>query len=105
MSTWMRLPSVSTCFVVRDQRFGVRGEDFDSVDINEAAVGIGSTEMGVSCWIPILRGKKVPAERPMRCALILAGDHCQLAPTIMSKEAEKSGTDAPLYFLVERVCV
>jgi ATP-dependent RNA/DNA helicase IGHMBP2 len=32
-------------------------------------------------WIPLLRGKH----------LVLAGDHCQLPPTILSKEAEKAG--------------
>jgi len=55
---------------------------FDCVVIDEAAMALE-----VSCWIPILRGKK----------LILAGDHCQLAPTIMSKEAEKSGLGKTLF--------
>ncbi len=34
-----------------------------------------------SCWIPLLR-----AER-----LVLAGDHCQLPPTVISQEAAKEG--------------
>ena len=49
---------------------------FDVCVIDEAAMALE-----VSCWIPILRAKK----------LILAGDHCQLAPTIMSDEAAKLG--------------
>ena len=40
---------------------------FDLVVIDEAAQSLEA-----SCWIPILRGKR----------LILAGDHCQLPPTI-----------------------
>jgi ATP-dependent RNA/DNA helicase IGHMBP2 len=43
---------------------------FDLVVIDEAAQALEA-----SCWIPILRGKKV----------VLAGDHCQLPPTIKSK--------------------
>jgi ATP-dependent RNA/DNA helicase IGHMBP2 len=49
---------------------------FDTVVIDEACQ---STEPG--CWPAILK-----AER-----LILAGDHCQLPPTILSKEAAKEG--------------
>jgi ATP-dependent RNA/DNA helicase IGHMBP2 len=47
---------------------------FDLVVIDEAAQALEA-----SCWIPILRGKRV----------VLAGDHCQLPPTIKSKKAEK----------------
>lgn len=43
---------------------------FDLVVIDEAAQALEA-----SCWIPILRGKKV----------VLAGDHCQLPPTIKSR--------------------
>jgi DNA polymerase III delta prime subunit len=38
-----------------------------------------STEPG--CWIPLLRSERV----------VLAGDHCQLPPTIVSKQAAKEG--------------
>lgn len=34
-----------------------------------------------SCWIPLLRANK----------LVLAGDHCQLPPTVISHEAAKEG--------------
>ena len=44
---------------------------FDLVIIDEAAQALEA-----SCWIPILRGRKV----------VLAGDHCQLPPTIKSND-------------------
>jgi ATP-dependent RNA/DNA helicase IGHMBP2 len=43
--------------------------EFDLVVLDEAAQALEA-----SCWIPILRGKR----------LVLAGDHCQLPPTIKS---------------------
>ena len=49
---------------------------FDLVVIDEACQ---STEPG--CWVPLLRCDRV----------ILAGDHCQLPPTILSPEAAKQG--------------
>lgn len=49
---------------------------FDLVVIDEACQ---CTEP--SCWIPLLR-----AER-----LVLAGDHCQLPPTVISQDAAKEG--------------
>ncbi|XP_066322384.1 uncharacterized protein [Miscanthus floridulus] len=49
---------------------------FDVVIIDEAGQAIEP-----ACWIPILQGK--------RC--ILAGDHCQLAPVILSKKALDGG--------------
>lgn len=45
---------------------------FDLVIIDEAAQALEA-----SCWIPILRGRKV----------VLAGDHCQLPPTIKSNDS------------------
>lgn len=44
---------------------------FDLVIIDEAAQALEA-----SCWIPILRGER----------LVLAGDHCQLPPTIKSND-------------------
>jgi superfamily I DNA and/or RNA helicase len=49
---------------------------YDLVVIDEAAQ---STEPG--CWIPLLRGQRV----------VLAGDHCQLPPTVVSREAAEQG--------------
>ena len=54
---------------------------FDLVVIDEACQ---STEPG--CWVPALR-----AER-----LILAGDHCQLPPTVLSSEAAREGFETSL---------
>jgi superfamily I DNA and/or RNA helicase len=49
---------------------------FDLVIVDEAGQAIEP-----SCWIPILQGK--------RC--ILAGDHCQIAPVILSRKAMDGG--------------
>lgn len=46
--------------------------EFDLVVIDEAAQALEA-----SCWIPILRGRR----------LVLAGDHCQLPPTIQSSQS------------------
>ena len=50
--------------------------EFDLVVIDEAAQ---STEP--CCWIPLLRCRRV----------VLAGDHCQLPPTVVSTEARRDG--------------
>ncbi len=50
--------------------------EFDVAVIDEACQ---STEPG--CWIPLLRCNRV----------ILAGDHCQLPPTVISREAANEG--------------
>ena len=50
--------------------------EFDLVVVDEACQ---STEPG--CWVPLLRAERV----------VLAGDHCQLPPTIISTEAAKEG--------------
>lgn len=55
---------------------------FDLVVIDEACQ---STEPG--CWIPLLRGDR----------LVLAGDHCQLPPTVVSQEAAAAGFGASLF--------
>src|SRR5262249_21497812 len=49
---------------------------FDLVVIDEACQ---STEPG--CWVPLPRGRRV----------VLAGDHCQLPPTVRSREAAEQG--------------
>ena len=55
---------------------------FDLVVIDEACQ---STEPG--CWIPLLRGDR----------LVLAGDHCQLPPTVVSQEAAAAGFGTSLF--------
>jgi ATP-dependent RNA/DNA helicase IGHMBP2 len=54
---------------------------FDTVVIDEAGQAL---EPG--CWIPILKSRK----------LILAGDHCQLSPTVKSAEAARKGLSKTL---------
>jgi superfamily I DNA and/or RNA helicase len=54
---------------------------FDLAVIDEACQ---STEPG--CWIPLLRSHR----------LVLAGDHCQLPPTVVSVPAKKEGFDVSL---------
>lgn len=55
--------------------------EFDTVIIDEAGQAL---EPG--CWIPILKSAK----------LVLAGDHCQLSPTIKSAEAARKGLSKTL---------
>jgi len=55
---------------------------FDLVVIDEACQ---STEPG--CWIPLLRGDR----------LVLAGDHCQLPPTVVSQAAAAEGFGTSLF--------
>lgn len=55
---------------------------FDLAVIDEASQ---STEPG--CWIPLLRSHRV----------VLAGDHCQLPPTILSDEAASGGFGISLF--------
>lgn len=55
---------------------------FDLAVVDEACQ---STEPG--CWIPLLRSDRV----------VLAGDHCQLPPTILSGEAAAEGFSVSLF--------
>jgi ATP-dependent RNA/DNA helicase IGHMBP2 len=54
----------------------LRDRTFDLLVIDEAAQSIEP-----ACWIPLLRAGRV----------VLAGDHCQLPPTIVSNAAAKEG--------------
>jgi ATP-dependent RNA/DNA helicase IGHMBP2 len=60
----------------------LRGKKFKTVFIDEAAQALEP-----ACWIPILKSQRV----------ILAGDHCQLPPTIKSQEAATSGLARTLF--------
>lgn len=60
----------------------LRGRIFDLAILDEASQ---ATEP--SSWIPILRAEKI----------ILAGDHFQLPPTILSKKAEEGGLGKTLF--------
>ncbi len=52
------------------------GRKFDTLVIDEACQAVEP-----ACWIPLARVQRV----------ILAGDHCQLPPTILSQEAASAG--------------
>ncbi len=56
--------------------YTVRNLEYHTVVIDEAGQALEP-----ACWIPILKAQKV----------ILAGDHCQLPPTIKSEAAAKGG--------------
>lgn len=60
----------------------IRGRKFKTVFIDEAAQSLEP-----ACWIPILKSQRA----------ILAGDHCQLPPTIKSNEAAKDGLALTLF--------
>ena len=59
----------------------VRKMKYHTVVIDEAGQALEP-----ACWIPILKAKKV----------ILAGDHCQLSPTVKSNEAARQGLSTTL---------
>ena len=67
---------VITATLVGSNHYTVRDLKFHTVVIDETGQALEP-----ACWIPILKAQK----------LILAGDHCQLAPTIKSNEAAKGG--------------
>lgn len=67
---------VITATLVGANHFTVKHLRYDTVFIDEAGQALEP-----ACWIPILKAKK----------LVLAGDHCQLSPTIKSTEAARGG--------------
>jgi ATP-dependent RNA/DNA helicase IGHMBP2 len=70
------------CTLVGSSHYVLRGRKFNTVFIDEAAQALEP-----ACWIPILKSNRV----------ILAGDHCQLPPTIKSHEAAKQGLSVTLF--------
>lgn len=60
----------------------LRGRKFRTVFIDEAAQSLEP-----ACWIPLLKSHRV----------ILAGDHCQLPPTIKSNDAAQQGLAVTLF--------
>lgn len=61
--------------------YTIKDRKFETVVIDEAGQALEP-----ACWIPILKAQKV----------VLAGDHCQLSPTIKSNEAAKAGLSTTL---------
>ena len=72
---------IITATLVGSNHYTVRNLTFDVVVIDEAGQALEP-----ACWIPILKAPK----------LVLAGDHCQLSPTIKSNEAAKNGLSTTL---------
>ena len=67
---------VITATLVGSNHYTVEKLTYQTVVIDEAGQALEP-----ACWIPILKAQK----------LILAGDHCQLSPTIKSEEAARGG--------------
>ena len=68
--------------LVGANHYTVRSLKYHTVVIDEAGQALEP-----ACWIPIIKGQKV----------ILAGDHCQLPPTIKSAEAARAGLATTLF--------
>jgi ATP-dependent RNA/DNA helicase IGHMBP2 len=75
-ATLLDQAEVIACTFVGSTQSILQTRKFDTVFIDEAAQAL---EPG--CWIPLLRAKKV----------VMAGDHCQLPPTIKSPDAKALG--------------
>ncbi len=72
---------VITATLVGANHYTVKKINYHTIVIDEAGQA-----MEPACWISLLKGKKV----------ILAGDHCQLSPTIKSNEAARKGLSTTL---------
>lgn len=72
------------CTLVGASHPVMRSRKFKTVFIDEAAQSLEA-----ACWIPLLRSQRI----------ILAGDHCQLPPTIKSTEAARAGLATTLFEL------
>ena len=72
---------VITATLVGANHYSIRNLNYQTVVIDEAGQALEP-----ACWIPILKAKKV----------VLAGDHCQLSPTVKSNEAAGKGLSTTL---------
>jgi Superfamily I DNA and RNA helicases and helicase subunits len=72
---------VITATLVGAAHYTVRHLKYNTVVIDEAGQALEP-----ACWIPIIKAQKV----------VLAGDHCQLPPTIKSAEAARDGLNTTL---------
>jgi ATP-dependent RNA/DNA helicase IGHMBP2 len=72
---------VITATLAGANNWTIKAQKFKTVVIDEAGQALEP-----ACWIPILKAQKV----------ILAGDHCQLPPTIKSATAAKNGLNTTL---------
>lgn len=76
MEDLLNKAQVITATLVGAAHYSVRNRTYQTVVIDEAGQALEP-----ACWIPILKAQKV----------VLAGDHCQLPPTIKSEEAARGG--------------
>lgn len=72
---------VITATLVGANHYTVKHLTYHTVVIDEAGQALEP-----ACWIPILKAQKV----------VLAGDHCQLSPTVKSSEAARNGLSTTL---------
>lgn len=72
---------VITATLIGANHYTIRHLNYHTVVIDEAGQALEP-----ACWVPILKAQK----------LILAGDHCQLPPTIKSNEAAVKGLNNTL---------
>jgi ATP-dependent RNA/DNA helicase IGHMBP2 len=72
---------VITATLAGANHYTIRDMRFHTVFIDEAGQALEP-----ACWIPILKAQKV----------VLAGDHCQLPPTIKSSQAARKGLSTTL---------
>ncbi|MDR3678701.1 MAG: AAA domain-containing protein [Flavipsychrobacter sp.] len=72
---------VITATLVGAGHYTVRHLKYHTIVIDEAGQALEP-----ACWIPILKAQKV----------VLAGDHCQLSPTIKSAQAARGGLSTTL---------
>ncbi|UYQ94912.1 AAA domain-containing protein [Chitinophaga horti] len=77
----MNKAQVITATLVGANHYTVKNLRYHTVVIDEAGQALEP-----ACWIPVLKGRKV----------ILAGDHCQLSPTVKSEEAARKGLSTTL---------
>ncbi|UIR54484.1 AAA domain-containing protein [Sphingobacterium sp. SRCM116780] len=67
---------VITATLVGSNQYAIKNRLYETVIIDEAAQALEP-----ACWIPILKANKI----------VLAGDHCQLSPTVKSNSNMKTG--------------
>ncbi|MFC4874497.1 AAA domain-containing protein [Negadavirga shengliensis] len=80
--TVLESAQVIACTMVGSASPFLKGRRFSTVFIDEAAQGLEP-----ATWIPVLNAEKV----------VMAGDHCQLPPTIKSLRAAKDGLQQTLF--------
>lgn len=73
--------------LVGSEHYLLKGMAFSTLFIDEAAQALEP-----ACWIPIVKAERV----------VMAGDHCQLPPTIKSYEAGKAGLEETLFEKIAR---